>query len=177
MSKQRIKSTGFETRSEFETALNDVAAMTVELRHMEADRDAEIQATQEAYNDDILEVKAKIKGLVAQAEKYALSHKAEIFPSGKKGGETALARFGFRTGNPTLALLNRKWTWDEVVNALRSMGKESFIVTKHAADKDGMKAHMDDAELAAVGCRVKQDESFWVEPKLEKPATHLKSES
>ncbi len=169
MATKRVKSLGFETRGEFEAALDDVAAMSVSLRKMEADRDEELQAVQEAYNDDILDVKKKIKGLVAQAEKYALSHRAELLPVGKKGGETSLALFGFRTGNPTLALLNKKWTWDEVVNALRSAKLLDYIVTKSTPDKDALKAKLTDSELAAVGCRIDQEESFWVEPKLEEP--------
>ncbi|MFA5688599.1 MAG: host-nuclease inhibitor Gam family protein [Kiritimatiellales bacterium] len=163
----RVKSSGFETREEFEQALNDVAAMSVEQRRLEAERDAKLQEIQEAFNDDINDVKTKIKGLLAQAEKYALSHRAEIFQSGKKSGETSLALFGFRSSTPALALLNRKWTWDEVVNALISAGRPEFIVTKSTPDKDAMKARLNDTELAAVGCRVKQDESFWIEPKLE----------
>jgi phage host-nuclease inhibitor protein Gam len=169
MTTKRVKSAGFETRAEFDQALDDVAAMSVEVRKIEAERDVQLQAIQEAYNDDLMAVKEKIKGLLAQAEKYALSHRNDVLPVGKKSGETSLALFGFRTGLPTLTLLNRKWTWDEVVNALRSAGLERFIVTKSTPDKDAMKAKLNDTELAAVGCRIKQDESFWVEPKLEEP--------
>jgi hypothetical protein len=49
MATKRVKSSGFETRREFEQALDDAAAMSVDLRKMEADRDAELQAIQEAY--------------------------------------------------------------------------------------------------------------------------------
>jgi phage host-nuclease inhibitor protein Gam len=167
MATRRVKSSGFETRAEFYQALDDVAAMSVDLRKMEADRDAELQSIQEAYNDDILDVKKKVKGLIAQAEKYALSHRAELLPPGKKGGETSLALFGFRVGNPMLVLLNKKWTWESVINALRSAKLTDYIVTKCAPDKDALKAKLTDSELAAVGCRVDQSESFWVEPKLE----------
>ncbi len=167
MATKRVKSTGFETRGEFDAAMDDVAAMSVELRHMEADRDEEIQATQEAYNGDVMDIKQKIKGLVAQAEKYALSHRGELFMAGLKRGQTSLAFYGFRTGLPTLVALNRKWTWGTIVEALKAQGLERFVATKEAPDKDGLKAHLNDADLAAVGCRVRQVESFWVEPKLE----------
>ena len=164
---KRVKSIGFESRSQFEAALDDAAAMSVELRKMEADRDAELQAIQEAYNDDILAVKNKIKGLVAQAEKYALSHRAELFVDGKKCSETSLSFFGFRVGNPTLALLNKKWSWEEVIHALLSQNLTEFIVTKTIPDKDAMKIKLTDTDLASVGCRIDQTESFWIEPKLE----------
>jgi len=173
MATKRVKSTAFETRSEFIQALDDVAAMSVELRKLEADRDEKIQAVQELFNDDILDVKKRVKGLAAQAEKYALSHRAELLPSGKKGGETSLALFGFRTGNPTLVLLNKKWSWETVVNALKDSAFAEFVITKCVPDKDGLKAKLTDAELATIGCRVDQDENFWIEPKLETPNSKL----
>jgi phage host-nuclease inhibitor protein Gam len=169
----RVKSSGFETRGEFVQALDDVASMSVELRKLEAERDAKLQEIQEEYNEEILDVKKKVKGLVAQAEKYALSHRAELFPGEWKSGETSLALFGFRTGNPALVLLNKKWSWEEVIRALKSMSLTEFIVTKENADKDAIKARMSDGELAAIGCRIEQDEAFWVEPKLETPNSKI----
>jgi len=167
MATKRVKSTAFESRSEFQQALDDVAAMSVELRTIEAERDAKLQEIQEAYNDDVIDIKKKIKGLVAQAEKFALAHRAELFATGKKTGETPLALFGFRTGNPTLVLLNKKWNWETVVNALIQSPFGGYVITKSVPDKDALKAKLTDSELAAVGCRVDQSEAFWVEPKLE----------
>lgn len=167
---KRIKSTGFETRSEFDAAMNDIASMTVELRKLEAERDEKVQAVQEQFNDDIGDIKQKISGLAAQGEKYALAHRTDLLPGKKKSGETSLAFFGFRTGQPTLVTLNRKWTWATVIAALKAQGLGRFIVTKETPDKDAMKAHLNDEQMAAVGCRVKQTEAFWVEPKLEESA-------
>jgi len=167
MATRRLKTSGFETRSEFEQALNDIASMSVDIRKIEADRDMEVQEVIEGYNDDIQAVQKLVKGQLALAEKYALAHRKELLPEDKKSGETSLARFGFRMGLPTLATLNRKWTWETVINALRSQSLEQFIVTKHTPDKDAMKAHLDKEKLAAVGCRIKQAESFWVEAKLD----------
>lgn len=63
--------------------------------------------------------------------------------------------------------MNKKWSWEEVLNALKTMSLTEFIVTKESADKDALKAKMDDAQLASIGCRIDQEESFWVEPKLD----------
>ncbi|MBN2685085.1 MAG: host-nuclease inhibitor Gam family protein [Pontiellaceae bacterium] len=165
---KRVKSTGLKTRNEFEAALDDVAAMTVEQRKLEAERDERIQAVQEQFNDDILDIALKVKAKLALAEKYAKAHRNEVLNEKKKSGETPLALFGFRTGNPSLVLLNKKWNWDEVTETLQETGLGKFVVTKRTPDKDAMKAKLSDEELAAVGCRIKQSESFWVEPKLEK---------
>lgn len=165
--KSRVKSTGFETRGEFDAALDDVAAMLVEQRQLEADRDRRIQAIQEEYNDGILDIALKIKAKLALAEKYAKAHRGELLSGKKKSGETPLALFGFRTSTPSLVLLNRKWSWGQVVETLQLSGLGQFIMTKRSPDKDAMKAKLSDEELAAVGCRISQSESFWVEPKLE----------
>ncbi|MBN2684984.1 MAG: host-nuclease inhibitor Gam family protein [Pontiellaceae bacterium] len=165
---KRVNSKGLETREDFQQALDDAAAMTVEMRQMEADRDVHIQAVQAEYNDEILDIALKINAKLALAEKYAKAHRNEVLSEKKKSGETPLALFGFRAGNPTLALLNRKWSWEEVVTALQSAGLGRFVVIKRTPDKDAMKAKLSDEELAAVGCRVRQNEAFWMEPKLEK---------
>lgn len=163
----RIKSRGFDSRGAFEAALDDVTAMTVEVRNLEAQRDAKIQAVQEGFNGDILEIKDKIKGLLAQCETYALANRSSLLTEGKKSSETSLCRFGFRVGNPTLALLNRKWKWATVIDALNAKGLSLYVKTKESVDKDALKAQLNDEELAGVGCRIKQAEDFWVEPKLE----------
>ena len=165
---KRVKSTGLETLNEFTATLDDVAAMTVERRKLEAERDEKIQAVQESFNDDIQDIALKIKAKLALAEKYAKAHRSDVLSGKKKSGETALALFGFRTSTPSLVLLNRKWSWTEVTATLQESGLGKFIVTKRAPDKDAMKAKLSDEELAAVGCRVSQSESFWMEPKLEK---------
>lgn len=100
MATKRIKSAGFESRSQFDAALDDVASMSVEVRKLEAERDAELQEIQERYNEDVLDVKRKIKALLATAEKYALSHRAELFATGKKSGETSLAFLGLEQEIP-----------------------------------------------------------------------------
>ena len=164
---KRVKSSGFETRGEFDAALDDVAAMLVEQRQLEAARDERIQAVQEEYNDSILDIALKIKAKLALAEKYAKGRRTEVLDGKKKSGETPLALFGFRTSTPSLVLLNRKWTWDQVVETLQASGLGKFEAVKRAPDKDAMKAKLSDDELAAVGCRIRQSESFWVEPKLE----------
>lgn len=71
----------------------------------------------------------------------------------------------FRLGNPTLKTLNKAWTWDRVLETLESMKLTHFIRVKTEVDKDALKTKANPAQLAAVGCRIDQDETFFVEPK------------
>ena len=54
-----------------------------------------------------------------------------------------------------------------MIHALLSQNLTEFIVTKTIPDKDAMKIKLTDTDLASVGCRIDQTESFWIEPKLE----------
>lgn len=166
----RIKATSFLTRSDFELALDQIAAAQVNLRALEAKRDAAIQAVRDQHGPGIDSVADFIKTKIVLAEKYAEQHRSEILASGRKSAETALAVYGFRLGNPTLKTLNKRWTWDAVLDAVKARFKGRFVRTKEEVDKDALKAQLDDEQLASVGCRVEQREDFFVEAK-DQPAT------
>jgi len=164
---KRLKVEAFKTRSEFDAGLDDAAALQLELEELQVQRDQKVQAVLDEYNADIQSLENMIKVKVSQAEKYAKAHKIEILEDGKKSGETPLCRFGFRTGNKTLVLLNREWSWEKVVNALKGTQLAKYIVKKETVDKDGLKAKLSAESLEAIGCKIKQKEDFWVEPKRE----------
>jgi phage host-nuclease inhibitor protein Gam len=161
----RLKASSFATRAEFDRSLDEIAGLQVDLRAAEAERDNEIQAVREMHERSVLKIADKLKATVVLAEKYAETHRDELFPTAKKSGETTLANYGFRLGNPTLCLLNRKWNWEGVLNAVKAAFPKRFVRTKEDVDKDGLKQHLDAAQLATVGCRIDQAEAFYVEAK------------
>lgn len=161
----RIKAKSFTTRAEFDSALDSIAALQVQLRSAEAARDAEIQAVRDEHAEEIDDLKARLDAQAVLAEKYAVDHRAELFPGKLKSAETALANFGFRIGNPTLVLLNRKWSWESVLAAVKEAFPKRYVRVTEAVDKDALKAHLDGSQLAAIGCRIAQAETFYVEAK------------
>ncbi|MGH8017022.1 MAG: host-nuclease inhibitor Gam family protein [Opitutaceae bacterium] len=161
----RIKASSFAHRAEFDKALDNIAMLQVKLRILEGKRDKAIQAIRDEHGPRIDEVAGELKRLVVLAEKYAETHRAEILPTGKKSAETALACFGFRIGNPRLVLLNRKWSWESVLQACKSAFGERFVRRTESVDKDALKTQLADDELAQVGCRIEQTEAFFIEAK------------
>lgn len=165
MTTTRLKASSFATRAEFDSAMDTIATLQVRLRILEGKRDKDIQRARDAHAPEIDAASDQLKATLALAEKYAAEHRAEICPPGRKSNESALAVFGFRLGNPTLKTLSKRWTWESVLEAVRTKFKGRFVRTKEELDKDALKAQLDDEQLASVGCRIEQREDFYVEAK------------
>lgn len=166
----RLKATTFATRAGFEDAVNDVARLQTQLRKLEASRDAQIQKAQEHNRDQIDTLKAEIADLLRSCEKYASANRAELFTGERKTAETELAVYGITLGKPAVVPLSRRWTWEQVVKAIQQRGKafaDRYLRTKLEPVKDALKAQLDDAQLAEIGLRISQSESFGITPKLD----------
>jgi phage host-nuclease inhibitor protein Gam len=186
---KRIKLPSLKSREDFIRAVDEAARCTVELRKIEAAHDANIQAVQTIFGDQMQALQAECNALVAQAEKYAVEHRDELLLGKLKSDETPLATFGFRTGMPALKLLS-KWTWEKVLDALNAVSLRQFIRNKPEVDKAAIIAATDKGVItvayreedgihkggvevfyhyaaADLGIRVAQDETFYIEPKLD----------
>jgi len=161
----RIKATSFALRAEFDQALDTIAELQVSIRKHEALRDAAIQQVRDTHEPKIQSLTEQARGLVVLAEKYAETHRGELFAGNLKSAETPLSIFGFRVGNPTLKLLNKKWSWEGVLDAVKRRFPGRFVRTTEAVEKDSLKAQLTDEQLAEVGCRIDQAETFFVEAK------------
>lgn len=162
---KRIKASSLKSRAEFDAAVDQLARTTVELRSLEAKRDAALQTVRDLHDGPLAERASLIDGLALSVEKFAEEHRDELFTGKVKSAETALAHFGFRLGQPTLKTLGKAWSWERVLETLDELKLSRFIRTKRECDKEAMKAHLDTAQLATVGCRIDQAETFFVEPK------------
>jgi len=164
----RLKATAtIETRSQFDTTVDHICKLQLDREQLITVRDRLLAEIMEEHNPKIEAIGTEISAKLVLCEKYATTHRDSLF--GKlKSAASSLGLFGFRTGNPKLVLLNRKWKWDDVLSALKSLGKMDFIRTKEEPDKDALKK-LSDEELAAIGLRIDQDEAFFIEPKREDP--------
>jgi len=152
------------TRAEFETVLDNIANAQLERDALVLERDNELLQIREEFDPKINAMNDRMNALLLRAERFAAIHRDELF--GKlKSSATALTTYGFRLGNPILKLLNRKWSWEQVLEALKAKSLVQFVIAKETPDKDAMKTQLDDAQLAEVGCRIDQAEAFFVEPK------------
>lgn len=163
----RVKADGFDTREAFDEACDRIARLEVERRKLEAARDQQIQEVQDKHNPAIVQRKQEIDALATKADAYAKEHREELLVAGRQSGETKLSFFGFRWGNKTLVLLSNRWSWDGVIDSLRKAGLDGFIRVKPEVDKDAVKDQLAEGVMAQHGMRIKQSETFWVEPKTD----------
>lgn len=164
----RIKAISeIKSRTEFDKIVDDTVTMQLSKERLELRRDQKILAIREELDPDINDLAEKMEANVIRLEKYATEHRDELLPGKKKSSESTFAFFGFRMGNPTLVLLNRQWNWEKVTDAIKQAGAlfAHFIVVKESVDKDGMKQKLNDEQLASVGTRIKQSETFFLDPK------------
>jgi phage host-nuclease inhibitor protein Gam len=178
----RVKSTGLTNRLDFETTIDRIAYAQLELRQLQAERDAAVHAAQATHADLIAELETEIKAKAALCEKFADEHRADLLPGKAKSNETPLSRYGFRLGNRTVKTLS-KWTWTKVLDALKEMGVKSCIRTVEEVDKEeilkggneltGDLTYRDGEgdtvliNLADLGVKIVQAESFFIEPKVD----------
>ena len=121
MKTNRIKAISeIRSRAEFDQILENIVTMQLAKERLELRRDHHILNVRADYEEDIKDLAMVMEANVLRAEKYATTHREELLPAKKKTSETGVAFFGFRTGNPTLVLLNRKWTWAKVIEAIRN---------------------------------------------------------
>lgn len=160
---------GIKCREEYELKVNECAELEVQLRALTAEQDAELQAVRDRYETQLQGLCNRRDALISACGLYASMHQEEVLKPGLRSGETALASYGFNLGNPTLVLLSRKHTWKTVCAAIRSKGAEwvgkYLTVPEPRPNKDALKAGLDDAALAEIGCRVEQTDAYYIKAK------------
>jgi phage host-nuclease inhibitor protein Gam len=164
----RLKATAtIETRAQFDSTVDEICKLQLDREQLVTERDRLLASVREDHDPEIERLGTDIQAKIVLCEKFATVHRESLF--GKlKSASSSLALFGFRTGNPKLVLLNRKWKWDDVLTALRLKSREELIRKKEEADKEALKKLNDD-ELASFGLRIDQDETFFIEPKRDDP--------
>lgn len=182
---KRIKAPALLNRAAFDLTVDTIARATTKLRKLEAARDDAIQKTQAAHAGAIAELEEQIALAAGLCEKYAEDHRDELLPGKAKSAETPLARYGFRLGNRTVALLNRKCSWEAAVKILKGLKFLDCVRTVEEVNKETILARTDatgqlitSAELphqqkpvqmplATVGLKINQAETFYIEPKVD----------
>ena len=144
MSKNRIKKSlaiAVTSRAEAEQVVNEMAVLANEVAGLNAEMDAQIIALKEKYSPLVADREAKLDLYAADLEAWAIAHPEEF--GKKKSIEFLNGALGFRTGTPKLCLLNRKWTWDTVTDAVARL-LPNFVRNKPEVDKAGIIANADD---------------------------------
>jgi len=166
MSAKKKTTPVIESDSELHKVIDHIARLEVSIRARIASRDDAVNQVLAVHDKEIELEKTVMSGLLKVAGAYSDAHRPSLFSAGMKSAASALARFGFRSGNPTLKPLNKKWTMDIVLVKLKELGKWTRTVVE--IDKEAIHAaHLSDVELAEIGLRIDSGEKFFVEPKSE----------
>ena len=156
------------SRTDMEACCGRIRALTIELKALEAARNAAIQEVDNRYQPDLERLGAALGPEFKAAEAWAEANPAEF--GALKSIEMVHALVGWRVGQPALKTLPG-WTFDRVLERLRSVPVlRCFIRTKEEVDKQGIiaaRGSLEEETLRGMGLRIVQDEAFFVEPKLE----------
>lgn len=163
------------SRETAERALGELSDSIFKRDGLKAEMERRILAVRNEYEKQVFELDLQVDIGMKRLEQWATENPAEF--GGKKSIDMLHGTLGFRTCPPALKTLS-KWTMKTVLKALKDAGLTAFVRTKEEVDKDAILAEhaaKDDAgesrlpaeKLRTFGLQVKQDETFFVEPKQE----------
>jgi len=171
MSKSRIKLQlpMLATRDEAEATMNELANCANNKRKLQVRLDSAVLKLQEEAAPGISQCDAAIIAKSDALRAWAEANPGE-FLKGRKSIDFLSGTLGFRTGTPKLGLLSRAWSWEKVLQVLKSNPMyQKFVRTKEEVDKERILATAAQEKCfdpGYMGMKITQDESFYVEPKL-----------
>lgn len=171
MARKRVEPT-WNTWEEADERLREMCNLTSAQQKDEAELNKKLTAIREQFEGRMHERAGALAALEAQMEIFCERHRSEF--GDKKSRELVHGVVSYRTHPPAVKLLNRKWNWGAVLDALKAQFAR-FVRTKEEPDKDAILAayassNIDDGELAGVGLMVDQSESFGIELRLDEAA-------
>ena len=153
------------TRADMENLIGQIATLKRDEAGQKLRMDKTIAKVKADFEESLSKVADDLKPLIVAAETWATNHPEEF--AGNKSIRMLHGTVGFRTGNPTLSPLNKKWNWEKITQAVRQY-LPAFIRDTPTVDKEAILAQRKEPVLIEVlplvGLRVTQDESFFVEP-------------
>lgn len=175
MSKTRIKTTAspIRTRDEMEALVGDIARLKAKEQQYTAEMNQRVTEVRRDYEAGLSGVQDELSGKMALARDWAEAHPEEF----GKARSIAMTHgdVGWRIGNPTLKTLSG-WTWDRVLEKLRGGGAWlKYLRVKQEVNKEALLADREVIALSEAGCRVVQDETFFIEPRIEATETTVKA--
>lgn len=156
-----------KSRTEVEELVGEIREAKIMEQRTLAAMNRDVQQAQARYAPALTGLASEIEAKVRTVQAWAESHPDEF--AKRKSIEFTHGTVGFRTGTPKLALLNRKWNWEKVLEAVRVMLPQ-FVRTKLEVDKEALIAQRDEVlayPLADCGMKVVQEETFFLEANLE----------
>lgn len=151
------------TLEEADVMLSEIAARKRSIDLIKAGLNESVDALKVKAAAEIAPLAQEIEVLEQALARFGEASKTEIF--GKvKSRELAFGEIGFRASTKAV-LLNRKWTWERVLKALKEKAL-GCVRTKEEVDKDALRG-LKPEDLETVGVKLQKDDGFYYELKEE----------
>jgi phage host-nuclease inhibitor protein Gam len=157
------------SRADLEVLTREVAELTLARNKQQIELDQAITKLREGYELIFTDLDQQLALKTESARAWAEANPAEF--RGLKSLDLTHAVIGFRTGQPQLKPL-RGQTWASILDLVKirlgakwlrikeEVNREKIIADRKMITNDG---------LTALGLKIVQDESFYIEPKLDQP--------
>jgi phage host-nuclease inhibitor protein Gam len=168
---KRLKLTGpnIRTKTDAEQAMAELRELHLQLAQTNLDRENEIKALDERFQNTAVMLQAKMDSLVQSMEQWASDNREEF----GKAKSLALThgKIGWHINPPAVKQLSG---W-KVEDTIRTMQESDLLSKKYIRQTPSLnkEAIINDREtilpetLRACGIRIAQDEPFYAEPKIE----------
>lgn len=170
-----MKITNFE---ELDQALLELGKAKAELQKQEAAMNEEIQQITDKYSESTAEISGTVATIEDSIEAFCGKNKGEFDET--RSRVLNHGKVGFRTNPPSVKQLNKKWKVESSISFAKKLFGKKYLREKTELDKAAILADyaaekLHDEDLAGMGLRVEQEETFtveanWVEIKSVKAA-------
>ncbi len=157
------------SKEDFDEALKQFSAKSIELDKKKADLEEELQEIREDYATDIELLAAKQKAHFATIKAYCIEHREELLVDKAKSFDTLYGKIGFRKDPPSIKTASGV-TVAILLTRLKEAGLNKYIRTVEEPNKELLLADRDTdikAKFPELGIKVSADESFYIDLKKE----------
>lgn len=159
-----------KSRAEMEILAREITALTLSRNRQLLEWEEALAVLRARYESLLVDIELALEAKTAQAREWAEANPEEF--KGMRSVELAHGIVGWRTGQPALKPLGG-WTWDRVLAKLKDFPHLlGYVRAKEEVNKQallGNREALGRETLRAIGVRVVQEESFYVEPRLGEP--------
>lgn len=147
--------------TEADAVLAEIAKVDQSLKKAEGEMNLKINDIQSKFQPSIDEFNAEKLKLERNLQLFCEERRDEF--DKQKTKELSYGLVAFRLSTGALKTL-KKWTWGSVEAFIgKSKKYQQYLIVKTSIDKNGLKADLDEKELAKIGCYIEQQEAFYYE--------------
>lgn len=151
---------------EVDAKLLDLSKHESFIAKKEAAMNEKIQNIKQKFDEETADARAQKNLIESEVHSFCIQNKAEFLKQRAK--RLIHGSIGFRTNPPKVNQLNKKFTVKTTIEFLKKLFDGKYLRMKEEIDKEKVLAdyaseNIDDSQLASVGLRVDQDETFLCE--------------